>query len=168
MNKPNLIKKKSLPDGSRLRIGIVASEFHEDITERLLDGALATLRACKVEQRNIRIARVPGSFEIPFGCLSLLDPDARRAGPEPRAKHREKRIDAIVALGCIVKGQTNHNVYIAAAVSRGIMNLSLEYHTPIGFGVITADTLPQAEARSKGKTNRGTDAAIAAVSMATT
>ncbi len=159
MQRKNHTKKKSLPDGSHLRIGIVVSEFHKDIIERLLAGALQTLEACIVQKKNIRILRVPGSFEIPFGCLSLISPDARRAG--------SGKVDAIITLGCIIKGQTDHNVYIASAVSHGIMNLSLEYRVPISFGVITADTLAQAEARSTGNANRGKDAALAAVSMAT-
>ncbi len=151
MQRKNNTKKTALPDDSGLKIGIVVSEFHKDITWRLLDGALETLGMCNVKKKNIHILRVPGSFEIPFGCLSLL---------------RGKKYDALVALGCIIKGETSHDVYIASAVSQGIMNLSLEYHVPISFGVVTTNNLAQAEARSRGKTNRGKDAALAAVSMA--
>ena len=151
MQRKNRTKKIILPGGSRLRVGIVVSEFHKDITDGLLMGALEALDACKVKKKNIRIIRVPGSFEIPFGCLSLL---------------RWKKYDALAALGCVIKGETSHNVYIASAVSKGIMNLSLEYGVPIGFGVVTADNLAQAKARSSTKTNRGKDAALAAVSMA--
>lgn len=151
MQRKNHTTKTALPDGSRLRIGIVVSEFHKDITGRLLDGALETLGACNVNKKNIRILRVPGSFEIPFGCFSLL---------------KEKKYDAFIALGCIIKGETSHDVYIASAVSQGIMNLSLKYQKPISFGVVTTNNLAQAEARSTGKTNRGKDAALAAVSMA--
>ena len=151
MQRKNRTKKIILPGGSRLRVGIVVSEFHKDITDGLLMGALEALDACKVKKKNIRIIRVPGSFEIPFGCLSLL---------------RWKKYDALAALGCVIKGETSHNVYIASAVSKGIMNLSLEYGVPIGFGVVMADNLAQAKARSSTKTNRGKDAALAAVSMA--
>lgn len=151
MQRKNYTKKTVLPDGSGLKIGIVVSEFHKDITGRLLDGALETLNACNVKKKNIYILRVPGSFEIPFGCLSLL---------------KGKKYDAIIALGCIIKGETSHDVYIASAVSQGIMNLSLKYQKPISFGVVTADNLAQATARSTGETNRGKDAALAAVSMA--
>ncbi len=151
MQRKNRTKKTALPDGSRLRIGIVVSEFHKDITERLLDGALEKLDACNIKKKDIHILRVPGSFEIPFGCFLLL---------------KKKRYDALVALGCIIKGETNHNIYIASAVSQGIMNLSLKYQKPVSFGVVTADNLAQAEVRSRGETNRGKDAALAAVLMA--
>ena len=151
MQRKNYTKKIVLPDGSGLKIGIVVSEFHKDITERLLDGALQTLDACKVKKKNIHIVRVPGSFEIPFGCLTLL---------------KKRRYHALTALGCIIKGETDHDVYIASAVSQGIMNLSLDYHIPISFGIITANNLAQAEARSRGEDNRGKDAGLAAVLMA--
>ena len=145
-------KKVLFPDGSHLRIGIVAAEFHPDITGRMLDGALNALRQCGVKKGNIKVLRVPGSFEVPFGCLKLLN--------------KRRAFDALVALGCIVKGETNHDHYIASAVSEGIMDLSLAHSVPIGFGIITANTLAQANARSTGNMNRGKDAALAAVEMA--
>lgn len=151
MRRKNHRKKTLLPDGSRLRMGIVVSEFHKDITGRLLGGALEMLGACKVRKNNIRILRVPGSFEIPFGCLSLIE---------------EKKYNALVSLGCIVKGETDHDIYIALAVSQGIMKLSLEHQMPISLGVITVNTLAQARARSVGETNKGKEAALAAVEMA--
>lgn len=168
MQRKNHAKKTALPDGSRLRFGIVVPEFHKDITKRLLDGALATLEKCKVKRKNIDILRVPGSFEIPFGCLLFLNPDAPtlRRGSGLRPKRRRKKYGALIALGCIIKGETSHDVYIASAVSQGIMNLSLEYGTPISFGVITTNNLAQARARSRGEANRGKDAALAAVAMA--
>ena len=151
MQRKDHTKKALFPDGSRLRVGIVVSKFHNDITRRMLDGALDTLRQCKVKEEHIKVLRVPGSFEIPLGCLMLI---------------KRKKFDALVALGCIVKGETDHNVYIASAVSKGIMDFSLLHSVPIGFGVITANTLAQAAVRSKGKTNRGSEAALAAVAMA--
>lgn len=163
MQRKNHAVKTALSDGSRLpgsripvslsnlRIGIVVSEFHSDITGRLLDGALAALEKCKVKRKNIDILRVPGSFEIPFGCLSFID---------------KKRYRALVALGCIIKGKTNHDVYIASAVSRAIIRLSLDHRVPIGFGIITANNLAQAKARSSRDANKGKEAALAAVSMA--
>lgn len=165
MQRKNNNKKTIFPDGSRLRVGIVVSEYHEDITGSLFDGALETLQLCGVKKNNIYVMPVPGSFEIPFGCKSLLNPDARRAGSGPRSKHRGK-CDALVALGCVIKGQTDHNQYIASAVLTGIMNLSLNHNVPIGMGVITANNLAQAKARSTGKDNKGRGAALAAVSMA--
>ncbi len=167
MQRKNSSKKIALPDGSRLRIGVVVSRYHEDVTGNLLDGALETLYSCGVKKNNIYVLPVPGSFEIPFGCLSLLNPDARRAGSGPRLKRRGK-YHALVALGCVIKGQTDHNQYIASAVLTGIMNLSLNHNVPIGMGVITTNNLAQAKARSTGKENKGKSAALAAVSMALT
>lgn len=151
MRENNRKKRNSFPDGSKLKIGVVVSGFHEDITGRMLDGARAALATCKVKKENIRIMRVPGSFEIPYGCLMLLE---------------GKKYDALVALGCIIKGETNHDYYIASAVSQGIMDIMLRHRVPIGFGVITANNLKQANARSTGKTNKGSEAALAAVEMA--
>ncbi|MDO8664811.1 MAG: 6,7-dimethyl-8-ribityllumazine synthase [Candidatus Liptonbacteria bacterium] len=151
MKRKNTNKKIALPDGSRLRIGIVVSRYHENITGSLLDGALETLYSCGVKKNNIYVLPVPGSFEIPFGCLSLL---------------RKKKYDALVTLGCIIKGETDHNSHIASAVFDGIMNLSLNYNVPISLGVVTTNNLAQAKARSTGKENKGKDAALAAVSMA--
>jgi len=147
----NKSKKIALPDGSRLRLGIVVSKYHEDITGRLLDGALETLYSCGVKKNNIYVLPVPGSFEIPFGCLSLL---------------KKNKYDALVTLGCVIKGQTDHNHYIASTVLEGIMNLSLNYNVPISLGVITVNNMAQAKVRSTGSENKGKDAALAAVSMA--
>jgi len=151
MQRKNHKKNINLPDGSRLRIGIVASRYHEDITGSLLNGALEMLRSCGVKKNNIYVLPVPGSFEIPFGCLSLI---------------RKKKYHALVTLGCIVKGQTEHDRHLATAVFSGITNLSLNYNVPISLGVINANNLAQAKARSTGDGNKGKDAALAAVSMA--
>ncbi len=151
MQKKNVNKKIALPDGSRLQIGIVVSRYHENITGKLLDGALETLYSCGVKKNNIYVLPVPGSFEIPFGCLTLL---------------KKKKYNALVTLGCVIKGQTDHNYYIASTVLDSIMNLSLNYSVPIGLGVVTTNNLAQAKIRSTGKENKGKDAALAAVSMA--
>ena len=151
MQRKHYAKKVSLPDGSHLKIGIVVSEFNSDITAPMLDGALKTLEACKVKKTEIRVVHVPGSFEIPFGCLALI---------------KSGKYDAIIALGCIIKGETTHDVYIASAASTGIMNLSLEHKIPIAFGIITTNNLAQAKVRSSGNTNKGCEAAVTAVTMA--
>ncbi len=161
----NSKKKIILPDGSRLRVGVVVSKYHEDITGNLLDGALESLYLCGVKKSNIYVMPVPGSFEIPFGCLSLLDPDHCSTGSGPRLKHRGK-YDALIALGCVIKGQTDHNHHIASVVLAGIMNLSLNYNIPIGMGIITTNNLAQAKERSTGRENKGKDAALTAVLMA--
>lgn len=151
MTVKNSAKKIILPDCSRLRVGIVVSEYHENIMARMFDGALEALEGAKVKKSNIVAMRVPGSFEIPYGCAKLL---------------KKKKYDAIVALGCIIKGETSHDQYIASAVSQGIMELMLRYGVPIGFGVITANNLSQAKVRSAGNSNKGREAAIAALKMA--
>ncbi len=151
MQRKHYAKKIIFPDGSRLRIGIVVSEFNDDITDAMYEGALKTLAACRVPSKNIRVIRVPGSFEIPFACRFLLE---------------TKKYDAIIALGCVIKGETSHDVYIASAVSKGIMDLSLHYGIPVIFGVITTNNLAQAKARSSGNGNKGIESAITAVRMA--
>lgn len=151
MRRSEYAKKRIPRDASKLKVGIVVSRFNEDITERMLDGALEELRRSGVAARNVRVIRVPGSFEIPFGCLQLIT----RWKP-----------NAIVALGCVIKGETEHDRYIADAVSHGIMRLSLERGVPISFGVITTNTLKQARERSRGAGNKGPEAAAAAIEMA--
>lgn len=150
MQRKNYDKKEILPDGSKLRVGVVVSEFNADITESMLKGALETLAETGVKKSNIAVMRVPGSFEVPYGCLKLL---------------KAKKPDAIVALGCIIKGETDHDKYIASAVSQGIMDITLNYGIPVAFGIITTNNLKQAKIRSTGKTNKGREAAIAALKM---
>ena len=151
MQRKHYTKNITLPDASRLRIAIVVSEFNSDITRRMLEGAVAMLEECGMRRNAIALTRVPGSFELPLGCLDYLN---------------TKKYDAVIALGCIIKGETSHDVYIAHAVSQGLMDLSLRYAIPVIFGVITVNNLAQAKVRSTGKTNKGREAAIAAVTMA--
>lgn len=137
-------------DGSKLKIGIVVSKFNSDITESLLSGALKFLEKNKIKKENIKIVRVPGSFEIPLACLRLA---------------KAKKYDALIALGCVIKGETDHYYYISSTTSHGIMDVMLKYNIPIGFGVITVNNLKQARARSGSKNNKGFEAAEAAVEM---
>jgi 6,7-dimethyl-8-ribityllumazine synthase len=146
------IEKKAAPkDASKIRVGIVAANFNHDITDALLEGALETLAAWRVKKENITVLRVPGSYEIPYGCLKLLS--------------SKKKPHCIVALGCIIKGETKHDEYIAHAVSQGVMNVMLDHNVPISFGVLTPNTLEQAQARSQGESNHGAGAAAAALEM---
>lgn len=151
MQRKEYTKRIKPRDASRLTVGIVVSRFNADITERMLKGALEVLHLSKVREDNISIVQVPGSFEIPFGCLKLL---------------KKKKPDAIVALGCIIRGETKHDEYLASAVSHGIIDLILHHRVPISFGVITTNNLAQAKVRSSGKTNKGGEAARAALGMA--
>jgi len=145
-------KEVKVEDASHLSIGIVVSEFNSDITEPMLTGALTTLRQWGVKEQNIKVVHVPGSFEIPYGCKKLLS--------------GQKKPSAIVALGCVIKGETDHEKYIAMTVARGIMDLTLATGVPIAFGVITPNSLEQAKVRSTGKHNKGMEAAIAALRCA--
>lgn len=132
------------------RIGIAAAEFNADITEKLLAGALRVLEQSGVRRGHITVMRVPGSFELPLACQRMAE---------------SGRYDALIALGCVIKGETDHYYYIAAEAARGTMEVMLKYDIPIGFGVLTTDTLAQAQARASGAHNKGGEAARAALRM---
>ncbi|OGI25048.1 MAG: 6,7-dimethyl-8-ribityllumazine synthase [Candidatus Moranbacteria bacterium RBG_13_45_13] len=137
-------------DGSKMKIGVVVSQFNSNITEPMLKGALETLQENKVKKENIRTVWVPGSFEIPLACQRLA---------------KSKKYDALVAIGCVIKGETDHYYYICNEASRGVMDVMLEYDIPIGFGVLTTQNLKQAQVRSRGKENKGREAAEAVLAM---
>lgn len=151
MQRKHYAKKALTGDASRLKVGIVVSQFNSDITGSMLAAALETLREWKVPERAISIMHVPGSFELPLGAATLI---------------RKKKADAVIALGCVIKGETKHDEYISLAVSHGLTSLMLDTGVPIGFGVITPNNLAQAKARSRGKANKGIEATIAALAMA--
>ena len=138
--------------GKGLKFGLVASRFNEFITEKLLGGAQDALLRHGVNQEDIEVAWVPGSFEIPLVAKKLA---------------QTKRYDAIICLGAVIRGGTPHFEYVAAEVSKGIAKVSLETGLPVTYGVITADTLEQAIERAGTKMgNRGFDAALTAIEMA--
>lgn len=137
-------------DGSKLKIGVIVSQFNNNITEPMLEGALETLAENKVKKENIDVVWVPGSFEIPLACQRLA---------------QTKKYDTLVAIGCVIKGETDHFYYICNEASRGVMDVMLKYDIPIGFGVLTTQNLKQAEVRSRGKENKGREAAEAALAM---
>jgi len=128
-----------------MKIGVVTSEFNEYIVNRLLKGAEKTLKKAKVDYE---VFRVPGAFEIPL-----------------MAKKLAKNFDAVICLGAIIRGETPHFDYVCAECARGIMNVGLESEKPIIFGVLTTDTVEQAEKRSSGNNNKGVYAATAALKM---
>ncbi|OGI26564.1 MAG: 6,7-dimethyl-8-ribityllumazine synthase [Candidatus Moranbacteria bacterium RIFOXYB1_FULL_43_19] len=137
-------------DGSKLKIGIVVSKFNDNITKPMFDGSLETLKENKVKVENIKTVWVPGSFEIPLACQRLAE---------------TKKFDALVAIGCVIKGETDHFYYICNEVSRGTMDVMLKFDIPIGFGVLTTQNLKQARVRSRGKENKGREAAEAALAV---
>ncbi len=138
--------------GRGMRIAVVVSRYNDFVTDRLRSGALEALRACGVAAEDIAVLDVPGSFEIPMA--------ARRAA-------ETERFDAIVCLGCLIRGETAHFEYIASAASHGLMAASAATRVPMTFGILTTDSAEQALARAgSGETNKGWEAATAAVEMA--
>ena len=135
------------------RIGIVVSRFNESVTTRLLEGARACLSERGVAQDHVDVAWVAGAWELPVVVRAML---LRGSG-----------YTALCALGAVVRGETPHFEYLASACARGLMDLQLEFGVPIGFGVLTTDTLEQALARAGGEAgNKGYDAMAAALEAA--
>ena len=138
--------------GKELKFGLVVSRFNEFITKKLLEGAQDALLRHGVNQEDIEVAWVPGSFEIPLIAKKLA---------------QTKRYDAVICLGAVVRGGTPHFEYIAAEVTKGIAKVGLETGLPVTYGVITADTLEQAIERAGTKMgNKGFEAAVNAIEMA--
>ncbi|MFQ5738600.1 MAG: 6,7-dimethyl-8-ribityllumazine synthase [Acidobacteriota bacterium] len=138
-------------DATELKIGIVVSRFNELVTDRLLRGALEILRRAGVDEDRVTVVRVPGSFEIPFAAQQLA---------------ASQSFDAIVCLGALIRGETDHYEYLAAEVTRGIAEIGLKFDLPVTFGVITAGTVEQALNRAGLKHgNKGTEATLGAIEM---
>jgi 6,7-dimethyl-8-ribityllumazine synthase len=135
------------------RFAIIVSRFNEDITEGLLAGAREALAQAAVDEEDVTVVRVPGAFEIPITAQRLTE---------------SGRFDAVICLGCLIKGDTMHFEYIATAASHGIMDVSMSTGVPVAFGVLTTLTEEQAVERSKpGADNKGREAALAAIEMVT-
>lgn len=137
-------------NASKFKIAIVVADFNKDITNKMLEGAKKVLKENKVKANNIKIITVPGSFEIPLACQKLA---------------QTKKYDGVIAIGCVIKGGTDHYYYISNEVSRGIMDVMLNYSLPIGFGVITTNNLKQAKDRANNKCNKGVEAAEAVLEI---
>jgi len=131
--------------------GIVASLWNQTITDQLVNGALEILSSCHVPSEAIFIEKVPGSFELPLAAQWLL---------------KTKKPDALICLGCIIKGETKHDEFIAQAITDGIMQLNLRFDKPVIMGVLTVNTIQQAAERSGGKLgNKGAESILAAIKM---
>ena len=142
----------AVPAGG-LRVAVIVSKYHDFVTDKLQAGALAALDAGKVAPAAITVVRVPGAFEIPT---------AARQAAETR------HFDAVVCLGCLIKGETPHFDFIAAAVANGLVAAAGETTVPMTFGVLTTNSVEEALARAgDGPSNKGWEAATAAVEMAT-
>ncbi len=143
----------SVPSAAKYKIAIAVSEYNEKITFALRDGALKTLKEYGVKEKNIHIELVPGAYELPLACKWLFD---------------AYKADAVIALGCVIKGDTDHDIYINNAVSSALMNLSVQNKAPFVFGVITPNNYQQAKDRAGGKHgNKGVECAVAALKMLT-
>ncbi len=131
--------------------GIVASRFNHLLVDRLIEGAIDCLVRHGAEKEKIHIVRVPGSWEIPLAVKELIN---------------RKKVDGVIALGVLIRGETPHFDYIANEVSKGLALVSLETGKPVGFGIITADSLEQAIERAGTKQgNKGWEAALSVIEM---
>ena len=138
--------------GAGRRFAVVASRFNSHVTEKLAEGAMDALVRHGAAAEDVDLVWVPGVWELPFAARRL-------AGTE--------RYNALVVVGAVVRGDTPHFDYVAGEASRGLADASAEYDIPIGFGLLTTDTMEQAEARAGGEHgNKGWDAAVAALEMA--
>ena len=139
-------------DGGGLRMGIVVATFNDFITSRLLEGAKSALSAHGVSDDDVTVASVPGSFEIPLVAQKMA---------------ASGRFDAVICLGAVIRGETDHYEHVAGEAAKGIANASVSTGVPVAFGVLTTDTLEQAINRAGGKQgNQGYNAAVAAIEMA--
>ncbi len=142
----------SVPSAADLRFGIVVSEWNAAITHALYEGCYDTLIAHGAPESEIHTIQVPGSFELTAGAKLLI---------------ANKKVDAVICLGCVIRGETKHNEYINQAVANGLTNLGMATSRPCIFGVLTPDTEEQARERAGGKHgNKGVEAAVTAIRMA--
>jgi 6,7-dimethyl-8-ribityllumazine synthase len=135
------------PHGTRKRIAIVLSRFNGDVTSRLLESALAELDRAGIEREHVTVMPVPGAFELPLGAMALA---------------KTRRYVAVVALGCVIRGETAHFEYVAGEAASGLQLAALETGVPVAFGVLTTNTLEQAMARA----DKGAEAVRTALEMA--
>jgi len=135
------------PHGTRKRMAIVVSRFNGDVTNRLLESAFAELERAGVEREHVTVMPVPGAFELPLGAMALA---------------KTRRYVAVVALGCVIRGETAHFEYVAGEAASGLQLAALETGVPVAFGVLTTDNLEQAMSR----VDKGAEAVRTALEMA--
>lgn len=141
----------SVPDASGMSVGIVVAEWNRNITEKLLEGACNTLERHGMKPEQIHVQRVPGSFELTYGAKVMAE---------------NRQVDAVIVLGCVVRGDTPHFDYVCSGVTQGITELNLKYDIPFIFGLLTTDNMQQSEDRAGGKYgNKGDEAAVTAIKM---
>ena len=144
--------KNKIPNAKDFRFGIVVSEWNERITGNLYKGAVETLLENGALEENILSAYVPGSFELVYGCKHMIE---------------KNELDAVIAIGTVIRGETEHFTFVCEGVTQGIKDINLKYDVPTIFCVLTDNTLQQSIDRSGGKHgNKGVECAIAAIKMA--
>ena len=145
--------KNTIPNAKNFRFGIVVSEWNHNITEGMFQGALDALKDCGATEDNIIRWDVPGSYELIYGCKKMCE--------------SQENVDAVIAIGSVIQGETKHFDYVCEAVAQGIKDLNVKGDIPVIFCVLTDNNMQQAIDRSGGKHgNKGTEAAIAAIKMA--
>ena len=141
----------SVPNAEEMKFGIVVSEWNANITGALLDGAVKTLKKHGAKEENILVKTVPGSFELTFGANQMME---------------NSDIDAIIIIGCVIKGDTPHFDYVCMGVTQGVAQLNATGDIPVIYGLITTNTMEQAEDRAGGKLgNKGDECSITAIKM---
>ena len=144
-------KPLQINDAGSFRIGIVVSEWNDFVTYNLRDGALETLKMEGVKEENIQIFKVPGAFELNYASMQLC---------------KERKFDSVIAIGCVIRGETPHFDYVCSAVAQGIKDCNILTDVPTIFCVLTDDTKEQSIARSGGNLgNKGIEAAVTALQM---
>lgn len=143
--------KNTIPSAKNFRFGIVVSEWNDEITNGLFNGAKAALLDCGALSENIIRWDVPGSFELVYGSKRMIE---------------TQKIDCVIAIGCVIKGETMHFEFVCDGVTQGVKDLNLKYDVPTIFCLLTDNSMQQSIDRSGGKHgNKGTEAAIAAIKM---
>lgn len=154
--------KDRFPNCTHLNIGIAVAEWNGKITNALYQGALETLKTYGVPEENIHKVEVPGAFELVYACKKMQKETFSKKG-----KRLLYKLDVIIAIGCVIRGETAHFDYVCQAVTHGIKSLNLNNRCPVIFCVLTDDNEQQSIDRSGGKHgNKGVEAAVAAVQMA--
>jgi 6,7-dimethyl-8-ribityllumazine synthase len=143
--------KDTIPNAKDFRFGIVVSDWNDEITNGLFNGAKAALLDCGALPENIVRWNVPGSFELIFGSKKMIE---------------TQQVDCVIAIGCVIKGETMHFEFVCEGVTQGIKDLNINYDVPTIFCLLTDNSMQQSLDRSGGKHgNKGTEAAIAAIKM---
>jgi len=139
------------PSVAQRKFAIVVSRYHDSITQKLLDGAIETLHAHAVPDDQIQVLWVPGAWEIPFAVQRIL---------------QTRKLDGVICLGCVIRGETTHDQHINTTVSNSLGQLGLQHSTPVAFGVLTVNSMEQALARAGGAVgNKGVESAMAVIEL---